>query len=133
MTSYSNRKGLTSATAFRLYLRTTHGLHIILNKRPKVEKESNRLTASFNIQQQRAESTAEALKARVLRDSVNQANWLNVLVMMIVNHNLPYTIFEWPKFYLLIKISNYTLVKHDGPVKKSCWSVRKLLGKIYKV
>ena len=53
--------------------------------------------------------------------------------MMIVNHNLPYTIFEWPKFYLLIKISNYTLVEHDGPVKKSCWSVRKLLVKIYKV
>ena len=88
-----------------------------------MEKESNRLTASFNIQQQRAESTAEALKARVLRDSVNQANWLNVLVMMIVNHNLPYTIVEWPEFHLLMKISNYTLVEHDGPVKKSCWSV----------
>ena len=98
-----------------------------------MEKESNRLTASFNIQQQRAESTAEALKARVLRDSVNQANWLNVLVIMIVNYNLPYTIVEWREFYLLIKISNYTLVEHDGPVKKSCWSVRKLLGKIYKV
>ena len=53
--------------------------------------------------------------------------------MMIVNYNLPYTIVEWPEFYLLMKISNYTLVEHDGPVKKSCWSVRKLLGKIYKV
>ena len=52
---------------------------------------------------------------------------------MIVNYNLPYTIVEWREFYLLIKISNYTLVEHDGPVKKSCWSVRKLLGKIYKV
>ncbi|KAF2187558.1 hypothetical protein K469DRAFT_685470 [Zopfia rhizophila CBS 207.26] len=65
------KKGLASATAFRLHLRTTHDLHIISNKKPKVEEESNRLAASFNVQQQRAESTAEALKARVLRDSVN--------------------------------------------------------------
>ena len=52
---------------------------------------------------------------------------------MIVNHNLPYTIVKWPEFHLLMKISNYMLVEHDGPMKNSRRAVRQLLGKTYHV
>ncbi|KAF2177288.1 hypothetical protein K469DRAFT_603854, partial [Zopfia rhizophila CBS 207.26] len=55
------------------------------------------------------------------------------LVLIIVNHNLPHTIVEWPEFHLLMKILNYTLVKRGGPMKNLRFSVRKLIGKTYKV
>ncbi|KAF2190406.1 hypothetical protein K469DRAFT_528209, partial [Zopfia rhizophila CBS 207.26] len=46
------------------------------------------------------------------------------LVLIIVNHNLPLSITEWPEFYLLMKILNYTLIKRG---------VRRLIGKTYEV
>ncbi|KAF2186106.1 hypothetical protein K469DRAFT_574238, partial [Zopfia rhizophila CBS 207.26] len=68
-----------------------------------------------------------------LRNSVNKANWLNVLILIIVNHNLPLLITEWPEFHLLMKISNYTLVKRGGPMRNSRSLVRRLIGKTYEV
>ena len=98
-----------------------------------MEEQVNKLAAGFRIQQERAQDSAQSHTSKILRDAVNHADWLNVLVLMIVNHNLPHTIVEWPEFHLLMKISNYTLVERGGPMKNSRFSVRELIGKTYKV
>jgi len=126
------RKDCTSATAFRRHLLNQHGVNTKVGK-TKVEEEVNRLAVGFKIQQERAQSSACSRTSKILRDAVNRADWLNVLVLMVVNHNLPHTIVEWPEFHLLMKLSNYTLVERGGPMKNSRYSVRELLGKTYEV
>ncbi|KAF2178407.1 hypothetical protein K469DRAFT_332566 [Zopfia rhizophila CBS 207.26] len=127
------RKGCSSASAFRSHLKSKHGVIANPAVKTRVEQKANWLAAGFKLQQQRAENSSVSQKAKILRDSVNQADWLNVLVLMIVNHNLPLSITEWPEFHLLMKISNYTLVERGGPMRNSRSSVRRLIGKTYEV
>ena len=126
-------KGCTSATAFHTHLRKKHGVGTESSRTIKVEEQANKLAAGFKLQQERAHQSAHSHASKILHNTVNYADWLNILVLMIVNHNLPYTIVKWPEFHLLMKISNYMLVEHDGPMKNSRRAVRQLLGKTYHV
>ena len=103
----------SSNTSFKNHLASRHGIYLHTSKRVRVKEEANSLATGFKIQAARAASSIKSLTSQSLREGVNDADWINVLMSMIVNHNLPHTIVEWPEFHLLIKLSNYTLAKGE--------------------
>ena len=88
-------------------------------RRSNVSQQANRLAVSFKIQQNLWDEGKQV--------QVAPADWLTVPILMIVNHNLPHSIVEWPEFHLLMKLSNSSLVEPTGPLKESRWSIKKLL------
>lgn len=85
------KKGLSSGTAFRSHLKTKHGILVMTGKgKSDVERQATRLADGFKIQQ--TVWNKDRHTRQPLRNSVNEADWLTVLVLLVVNHNLPHTI-----------------------------------------
>ena len=64
---------------------------------------------------------------------MSEKDFLDSLCYLIVTHNLPHSIIEWPEFRAFLHVCNYTLVGPGGLLAKSRNSVPLLLGKTFVV
>lgn len=92
-------------------------------KKPRVAQQSDTLRAALRIQQLKSEAGQ--------RHEIDTEAWLNTLILMVVNHNLPHTLLEWPEFYLLMQLTNPDVVTKQGPMRASRWSIKQLLFAAY--
>ena len=68
---------------------------------------------------------------KILKEAVNEKDFLDSLCYLIITYNLPYLIIKWPKFRAFLYICNYILVSKDGLLAKSRYSIPILLGKTF--
>jgi hypothetical protein len=124
-------KSLSSATAFRRYLRNSYGI-LTQPKRSEVDINTEAtLAVLFNKQAEAAATGRDPKTLRVLQEAVNEKAFVDALIYLIVTRNLPYTIVEWPEFRAFLQICNYTLTDEGGPLYKSRRSVPILIGKTF--
>jgi hypothetical protein len=82
------KKRNSSVTNFRAHLRTKHGIFCdSTHAKQEVIEKANKLADGFKIQQDQWDKTKKTRS--ILREGINEADWLTVLALMVVNHNLP--------------------------------------------
>ena len=70
---------------------------------------------------------------KTLKEAINKKDFLNSLCYLIITHNLPHSIMEWPEFQAFLHICNYTLVGKNSLLVKSQYSMPILLSKTFVV
>ena len=124
-------KDNTSATTFRRHLKTKHGIHCVAKKAKADVNTEATLAALFAKQQELDDTGKDPKVTRILKEAVSEKDFLDSLCYLIVTHNLPHSIIEWPEFRAFLHVCNHTLVSKDGLLAKSRNSVPRLLGKTF--
>ena len=110
------------------HLKNKHSINIPL-KTLKVDKATkSTIGALFNKQKETTASKTDSKVNKILRDLVNETNFINALCYLIVTHNLPYTIVKWPEFRAFLYICNHII---NNLLYKSANSVPLLIGKTF--
>ncbi|XTI88892.1 hypothetical protein V2W45_1489701, partial [Cenococcum geophilum] len=110
------------------YLKNKHGIKIPL-KTSKVNKATkSTISALFNKQKEITASKTDSKVNKILRDLVNEADFINALYYLIVIRNLPYIIIKWLKFRAFLYIYNYIV---DDLLYRSANLVPLLISKTF--
>lgn len=126
-------KDCSSATTFRGHLKNKHGI-ITQSRVAKADSERNKsVDAMLKDQKDTVGQMKDKNVSKLLRESVNDKDFLNSLIYLIVKKDLPHTIIESPEFQSFLYTCNYTLVEPGGPLFKSRATVPRLLGKTFVV
>ena len=122
------QKQCSSLTFARAHLKNKHGINIPLKTSKVDEATKSTIGALFDKQKETTASKTDSKVDKILRDSVNETDFINALCYLIVTRNLPHTIVEWPEFRAFLHICNHTI---DNLLYKSANSVPLLIGKTF--